>query len=270
MTVRAIRRPVVVLSAMLWLGACGSRRAPSLPPAAPPEIAAPPAASPPPPPAHPPAPRAPALLMVSPADLEATLTTRRQTLMNSGRRVSPDEIGYYMDVQQARLQQVGGQWLSVIRRGHRVRLSLPGRWSFTVGSTQLSSSAQSALSSIARVLADYRLSLVTVHGHTDDSGDAIFNQTLSEKRALAVARHLVSEGVASDRILVVGHGASTPLASNASEDGREENRRVELEVSPLVEQTSAEGADAAATERHVKGLPTSRHLLVMTNCSQSP
>ena len=238
MTVRAIRRSVVVLSAMLSLGACGSKRAPALPETAPPEsAAAAAAASPPPLPAHPAAPRAPAIFVVRPADVEATLTTRRQTLMNSGRRVRPDEIGYYMDVQQARLQQIGGQWLGVMRRGLSIRLSLPGRWSFTVGSAELSSGAQPALSSIARVLADYRLSLITVHGHTDDSGDPIFNQTLSEKRALAVARHLVSEGVASDRLLVVGHGPADPLASNATEAGREENRRVELEVVPLTGKT---------------------------------
>jgi outer membrane protein OmpA-like peptidoglycan-associated protein len=172
--------------------------------------------------------------MAKPNALAEMVSARRQTLVNAGRRVNPDEIGYYMDVQQARLQQVGGPWLGVIRIGHGVRLSLPGRWSFEVASAELSPSAQSALSSVATVLADYRLSLITVHGYTDDSGDAAFNQTLSEQRALAVARHLVSEGVAADRIVVVGHGAEDPLASNASQDGREENRRVELQVDPLV------------------------------------
>jgi outer membrane protein OmpA-like peptidoglycan-associated protein len=181
----------------------------------------------------------PSILVVKPADFATTLATRRLTLAHAGRRVSPDEIGYYMDVQQARLQQVGSHWLSVIRRGHSVRLSLPGRWSFKVGSAELSANAQSALSSIARVLADYRLSVITVHGHTDDSGNPDSNQALSEKRALAVARHLVSEGVAPDRILVVGHGAADPLASNASEDGRDENRRVELQVDPLSDKASA-------------------------------
>ena len=238
MTGRGIRRPIVVLSAMLWLVACGSKRTPAVPPAAPPEsTAAPAAASPPPLPAPPAAPRVPALLVVRPTDVEATLTTRKRTLMNAGRRVSADEIGYYMDVQQARMQQIGGQWLGVMRKGLSIRLSLPGRWSFKVGGAELSSGAQSALSSIARVLADYQLSLISVHGHTDDSGDPLFNQTLSGKRALAVALHLVSEGVASDRILVVGHGPADPLASNATEDGRGENRRVELEVVPLVEKT---------------------------------
>ena len=240
MTARLIRQSIVLGLTAIWLGGCGSKDAPALPPADPPQsVAAAPEIPPPPPePPPPPVPRAPALLVVKPGDVEATLTTRRQTLVNAGRRVSPDEIGYYMDVQQARLQQVGGQWLSVIRKGHSVRLSLPGRWSFQVGSAELSSSAQSALSSIARVLADYRLSLVTIHGHTDDAGDPAFNQTLSEKRALAVARHLVSEGVALDRIIVVGHGAAAPLASNASEDGREENRRVELQIDPLTEKTT--------------------------------
>ena len=249
MRIRVIRRPIVLALILLSLGGCRSKRPPATPPTASPEsVAVAPVTPPPPPepplseppslPPPPPTPRAPALLVVKPADFAAMLTTRRLALTHAGRRVSPDEIGYYMDVQQARLQQVGGHWLSVIRKGHSVRLSLPGRWSFKVGSAELSASAQSALSSIARVLADYRLSLITVHGHTDDAGDPAFNQALSEKRALAVARHLVSEGVASDRILVVGHGSADPLASNASADGREENRRVELQVDPLTEKAA--------------------------------
>jgi outer membrane protein OmpA-like peptidoglycan-associated protein len=235
---RALWRPGMVVATMMVLGGCGSKdRAVVTPPAAAaepaPQPAAPPMPEPAPPP--PPAPRAPAVLVVKPGEFETTWAARRQTLVGAGRRVSPDEIGYYMDVQQARLQQIGGHWLSVIRKGHRVQLSLPGRWSFKVGSAELSSTAQSALSSVARVLADYCLSLITVHGHTDDSGDPAFNQALSERRALAVAKHLVSEGVALDRVLVVGHGAAKPLASNASEDGREENRRVELQVDPLTD-----------------------------------
>ena len=238
MTRRATWPSVAILSALLGLAGCGARRASTPPPAtAPASTAAPAEASPPPPAPDPPAPRPPALFAVTPAEVEAALSARKRTLMHAGRRVSPDEIGYYMDVQQARLQQVGGHSLSVIRRGYNIRLSLPGRWSFTVGSAELSTGAQSALASIARVLADYRLSLITVHGHTDDSGDPIFNQTLSEKRALAVARQLMAEGIASDRILVVGHGAADPLAANDSEDGREENRRVELEIVPLAETT---------------------------------
>jgi outer membrane protein OmpA-like peptidoglycan-associated protein len=178
---------------------------------------------------------APAFLVVRPDELRPARSVRRQALVGAGRRVTPEEVGYYMDVQQARLQQVGGPWLSVIRTGHGVRLSLPGRWSFRVGGAELSENARSALSSVATVLIDYRLSLITVHGYTDDLGDAAFNQTLSEQRALAVARHLAAAGVATDRIVVVGHGAANPLASNASQDGREENRRVELQVDPLEE-----------------------------------
>lgn len=222
---RSTWRPVVIAVTLAALAGCASRGggAPSAPAPAP---VAPAAAIP--------NRSAPAFLVAKPNALAEMVSARRQTLVNAGRRVNPDEIGYYMDVQQARLQQVGGPWLSVVRIGHGVRLSLPGRWSFQVARAELSPSAQSALSSVATVLADYRLSLITVHGYTDDSGDAAFNQTLSEQRALAVARHLVSHGVAADRIVVVGHGADNPLASNASQDGREENRRVELQVDPLV------------------------------------
>ena len=123
--------------------------------------------------------------------------------------------------------------LGIERTDQRVRLNLPGRWGFAVGSADLSTDAREALGRVASVLAEYRASLITVHGHTDSSGDAAFNRELSERRALAVARLLVDAGVAADRILVVGHGSERPVASNASEEGRDRNRRVELQVDPI-------------------------------------
>ena len=153
--------------------------------------------------------------------------------MARGQRLSAAEVGYYLDVQEARFRQIASTWLQVSRKEERVVLSLPGALSFDVGSTKVSAGATEALSAISKVLVEYRHTVVALHGHTDSIGDPATNQKLSEQRALAVARVLISAGVATERILVAGYGAGSPAASNTTEAGREANRRVEIEIRPL-------------------------------------
>ena len=69
---------------------------------------------------------------------------------------------------------------------------------------------------------------IRIEGHTDDMGGDAFNQTLSDKRANAVKARLMSAGIADDRLQAVGKGAVAPIASNATDIGRAQNRRVEL------------------------------------------
>jgi outer membrane protein OmpA-like peptidoglycan-associated protein len=175
----------------------------------------------------------PAYYMVEADDVGAAVVSRRTALMAAGQRLRADELGYYMDVQEARLRQVAAAGVLVTREDERVMLSLPGALAFDVGSATLTEAAMAAVRALARVLVEYRLSIVAVHGHTDASGDSVSNHRLSEQRALAVARHLMSAGVSSERIVIAGFGAIAPLASNATAEGREANRRVELHVTPL-------------------------------------
>jgi outer membrane protein OmpA-like peptidoglycan-associated protein len=87
---------------------------------------------------------------------------------------------------------------------------------------------------IDRIL-DYFKSLPTVllviEGHTDNVGNKKSNQVLSEKRALAVKNYLVERGVSADRIKTVGFGPTLPIATNDTDEGRKQNRRVELKFS---------------------------------------
>jgi OOP family OmpA-OmpF porin len=71
---------------------------------------------------------------------------------------------------------------------------------------------------------------IVVEGHSDSKGSEAYNQQLSLRRAWAVHDYLVRLGVASNRILVVGKGATVPIATNATREGRAQNRRVELVV----------------------------------------
>ena len=72
-------------------------------------------------------------------------------------------------------------------------------------------------------------------GHTDSVGSEAFNQTLSEQRAATVANYLTGRGVQSARLATKGYGESQPKASNTTEEGRAENRRVEIRLVPVTE-----------------------------------
>jgi OOP family OmpA-OmpF porin len=71
---------------------------------------------------------------------------------------------------------------------------------------------------------------VIVEGHTDSVGSDAYNKKLSLRRADAVRQYLVKHGIPADRITAEGFGESSPVASNDTEDGRAQNRRVELRV----------------------------------------
>jgi outer membrane protein OmpA-like peptidoglycan-associated protein len=89
------------------------------------------------------------------------------------------------------------------------------------------------LNSVALVLKKYNQTLVDVFGHTDSTGSEQHNLDLSQRRALAVANYLSAQGVDSRRFAVTGFGESRPIASNATAEGRSQNRRVEIQLSPL-------------------------------------
>ncbi|MCX7346474.1 MAG: OmpA family protein, partial [Alphaproteobacteria bacterium] len=89
------------------------------------------------------------------------------------------------------------------------------------------------LNSVAIVLREFDQTLVDVTGHTDSTGSAAHNLELSERRAGAVAEYLVAQGNNYRRFQVLGMGKSQPIASNATEAGRAENRRVEIQIAPL-------------------------------------
>jgi len=216
-TARAVLGALAFAAALSGLGCAGGTR-PGTPPASAPAR-----------------PRAPAVTVVAPAEFATALAERRQVLIANGERLREDEVGYYMDVQEARFRQVVSAGLRVSRREQTVVLSLPGQLTFSVNSAQLSDAARTALAAVARVLVEYRLSVVSLHGHTDDTGDPASNQRLSEQRALTVARYLIAEGVNPTRLVVAGYGSASPVADNTSDAGREANRRVELQIDPLRE-----------------------------------
>jgi outer membrane protein OmpA-like peptidoglycan-associated protein len=145
-------------------------------------------------------------------------------------------VGYYMDVQEAKLRQkMQGTGVSVTRNGDNITLNMPGSITFASNSADLNAQFFSALDGVDLVLKEYDKTMIEIAGHTDSTGSAALNQSLSERRAQAVAAYLTSRGLASQRVITVGAGPSHPIASNDTAAGRQQNRRVELTIVPNVE-----------------------------------
>jgi outer membrane protein OmpA-like peptidoglycan-associated protein len=143
-------------------------------------------------------------------------------------------VGYYMDVQEAKLrQQLAGTGVSVTRMGDNITLNMPSNITFALNSADLNSQFFSALDGVSMVLKEYDKTVVEVAGHTDSTGSDQHNQQLSERRARSVANYLSSHGIQQARLITVGAGESHPVASNDSEQGRAANRRVELTIVPV-------------------------------------
>ncbi|MEM7302668.1 MAG: OmpA family protein [Pseudomonadota bacterium] len=143
-------------------------------------------------------------------------------------------VGVYMDNQEAKLrQQLQGTGVSVTRNGDRIILNMPSNVTFDTDQSAIKPQFFSVLNSVGLVLKEFDKTLINVFGHTDSDGDLAYNQQLSESRALSVAQYLISQGTDQRRYYVVGYGETRPIASNATPNGKAENRRVEIELSPL-------------------------------------
>lgn len=142
-------------------------------------------------------------------------------------------VGYYMDVQEAKLrQQLQGTGVSVTRNGKNITLNMPGNVTFATNSADLNQTFFPVLDSVGLVLKEYDKTVVEVAGHTDSTGTKQLNQGLSQRRASTVATYLGSRGINSKRFIIVGAADDHPVASNATPDGRQQNRRVELTIVP--------------------------------------
>ncbi|MFP4262457.1 MAG: OmpA family protein [Halomonas sp.] len=143
-------------------------------------------------------------------------------------------IGAYMDRQEEELRQsTQGTGIDVDRRGDDIVLNMPSEVTFGFDSSELTSNARNALDDVSRILTQYDDTRVNIAGHTDSTGDADYNQRLSERRAEAVGNYLSQSGVASNRLNMRGYGEDQPVASNNTEEGRAQNRRVEITLSAI-------------------------------------
>jgi outer membrane protein OmpA-like peptidoglycan-associated protein len=135
-------------------------------------------------------------------------------------------VGLYLDKQAKELEKIA----EVKRTEFGLLVQMKNDILFDTGSDGVKAEGVADLAKMGDILAKYADDHVRIEGHTDSTGDAGKNQSLSERRAQAVRTVLVSRGVQEQQITVVGHGESKPVADNTTADGRSKNRRVELHI----------------------------------------
>ena len=143
-------------------------------------------------------------------------------------------VGTTLDQQAAALAQSTSDNVSVRNTGNELIVSMPQDLLFSVDSAVVRSDLQQDLAAVAANLLQYPNNQIEVIGHTDNTGSATHNQSLSERRAGAVASVLRDRGVPPARIVAYGRGESAPIASNLTPEGRAQNRRVDIIIRPTL------------------------------------
>ena len=139
-------------------------------------------------------------------------------------------IGNKMDKQAKDIKEaLPGAEVERVGEGIKITLS-ENMVNFAFNSAELTSSAKTNLDKLATVLINNPDTNINIYGHTDNKGTAQVNQKISENRANSVKNYLISKGIASSRMITMGRGFSEPIASNDTDAGRAQNRRVEFAI----------------------------------------
>ena len=145
-------------------------------------------------------------------------------------------IGHHLDKQEKELKEIPNT--TVTRHEDKLVVTMSESIIFDLNSAALKPQSMQTIDQIATVMKNNPESDILVKGHTDSSGAEKYNQDLSERRANAVRNYLIAKGVAPARITALGFGMTMPIAPNDTSEGREKNRRVEIEIKPRPEQKS--------------------------------
>jgi outer membrane protein OmpA-like peptidoglycan-associated protein len=166
---------------------------------------------------------------------DSSMERKKRALVGAGLgALAGAGVGNYMDRQEAKLRaELERTGVSVTRIGDNITLNMPGNITFATDSADLNAGFFEVLNSVSLVVNEFNQTVIEVAGHTDSTGSDAYNQQLSERRAGAVASYLGTRSVLADRIITVGMGEGRPVASNDTDTGRQQNRRVELTLVPL-------------------------------------
>jgi len=172
--------------------------------------------------------------------LAGTLVTkhdRRGALIGAGvGLLAGAVVGQYLDRQQQELEAgLAGTGAEVTRDGDALLVNFPSSLTFAVDSATIRPEFYSAMDNVSATLNRYPQSYLDIVGHTDSTGSDAYNQALSERRAGSVSNHFRSRGVVPERMAAYGVGETQPVASNNTAEGRQQNRRVELKITPATQ-----------------------------------
>ena len=138
-------------------------------------------------------------------------------------------IGKKMDKQKKEIEQsVPEATVETVNNGEALRIIFDSGILFATNSSTVGDASKSALHNFANTLKANPDTYIKIVGHTDNTGNVDYNQTLSEKRAKSVDDYLLQQGVNRDRMTFEGRGIHEPIADNSTASGRSLNRRVEI------------------------------------------
>ena len=146
-----------------------------------------------------------------------------------------NQIGKYMDKQEAEMRQALAEVeaASIQREQDILAITLKSDFSFDFDSAILKPGAEDEIARVAAVLIKYPQTNISIEGHTDSKGAEEYNMDLSRQRAAAVKTSFIGRGLPSSRLRTVGFGESKPVATNDTEAGRQQNRRVRIVIVPI-------------------------------------
>lgn len=147
-------------------------------------------------------------------------------------QLPPRPTGNLNDLETELRRKLAANGVEISRKNGRLTITMPADILFTSGQAVIDTGRQQQLDLLAQELLRGPFATIQITGHTDDSGTAEANQALSQHRAEAVAEAFLAQGWQRGLLHVMGRGASEPVASNETEEGRSRNRRVEIVVLP--------------------------------------
>lgn len=162
---------------------------------------------------------------------------RRNALVGAGiGLLAGSAVGFYLDEQERDLREgLAGTGAEVARDGDTLVVNFPGNVTFASDSSDVAPQFYQTLDDVSQTLNEYPASYLDVIGHTDSQGTPQYNLDLSDRRASSVASYFRSRGVAPARVVTYGQGETAPIADNSTVDGRQQNRRVELRITPATQ-----------------------------------
>lgn len=170
-------------------------------------------------------------------DLVGGRSDRTERIVGAGiGAVAGAGVGAYMDRQERELRErTAGTGIEVDRQGDQLVLNMPGDVTFAYDSATVQPQFQNTLDQVAATLRDYPSTYIDIYGHTDSRGSEVYNQGLSERRAMSVQSYLTSRGVQSARMATRGYGETALKCAETSEEGYRCNRRVEIRIAPVTQ-----------------------------------
>jgi outer membrane protein OmpA-like peptidoglycan-associated protein len=156
------------------------------------------------------------------------------------------KIGNMLDRLANDLIGATAQKAEIVRTADGINITFQPDFYFESSSENLTENAKSTLEDISGVLNRYPYTEIFIEGHADSSGNQLNNKKLSEMRAKTVALYLKSKGVIAERLAIAGYGATRPVESNSTPEGRRKNRRVVVKIKAneqkfLISQTQVAG-----------------------------